>query len=406
MKNQRTQVGIIGAGPAGLTLAHLLRREGIEAVVLENRSRNYIENRLRAGLLEQESADLLVELGVGERLLRERLLHDGLFIKAQGRMHRIDFKALVGKAVMIYAQQEVVKDLVGARIAHGDPLLFEVGGVAVSGIEGSRPKIRFTAGGEANELTCDFIAGCDGFHGITRPSIPSAKVKAFERDYPFAWLGILAEAPPTEDELVYVHSERGFALLTMRSPTLSRAYFQCAPDDVIENWPDDRIWEEFHLRCAGEGRPLSEGPIVQKGLTDMRSFVVEPMQYGRLFLAGDAAHIVPPTGAKGMNLAIADVRVLARALTAYYKTSRTDLLENYSRICLRRVWKVQRFSWWVTSLLHRFDTENDFDHRRQLAEIDYVTSSRAGQMTWAENYVGLPMEWDRASAGGASPQAT
>jgi p-hydroxybenzoate 3-monooxygenase len=258
----------------------------------------------------------------------------------------------------------------------------------------TRPTIRFTVNDEANELACDFIAGCDGFHGITRPSIPPDKVTFFERDYPFAWLGILAEAPPTEDELVYVHSERGFALLTMRSPTLSRAYFQCAPDEAIENWSDDRIWEEFRLRCAGEGRPLSEGPIVQKAISDMKSFVMEPMRYGRLFLAGDAAHIVPPTGAKGMNLAIADVRVLARALAAYYQTGRTDFLESYSRVCLRRVWKVQRFSWWVTSLLHQFDTANDFDRRRQLAEIDYVTTSRAGQMTWAENYVGLPMEWD------------
>jgi p-hydroxybenzoate 3-monooxygenase len=394
VKNQRTQVGIVGAGPAGLTLAHLLRRDGIEAVILENRSRHYIENRLRAGLLEQGSADLLIETGVGERLIRERMLHEGVLIKAQGRLHRIDFQALVGQAVMIYAQQEVVKDLVAARIATGEPLLFEVGDVSVAGLEGPRPTIRFTADGEANELACDFIAGCDGFHGITRPSIPADKVTFFERDYPFAWLGILIEAPPTEDELVYAHSERGFALLTMRTPKLSRLYLQCPRDDVIENWSDDRIWEEFRLRCAGEGRPLAEGPILQKGLTDMRSFVVEPMQHGRLFLAGDAAHIVPPTGAKGMNLAIADVRVLARALVAYYKTGHTDLLENYSRVCLRRVWKVQRFSWWVTALLHQFEGDNAFDRRRQLAEIDYITTSRAGQMTWAENYVGLPMEWD------------
>jgi p-hydroxybenzoate 3-monooxygenase len=322
------------------------------------------------------------------------MLHDGLFIRAQRRLHRIDFKDLVGKSVMIYAQQEIVKDMVDARITQGDPLLFEVGDVSVEGIEGDHPTIRFTADGEANELACDFIAGCDGFHGITRPSIPADKVTVFERDYPFAWLGILADAPPTEDELVYTHSERGFALLSMRSPTLSRLYFQCARDERIESWSDDRIWEEFRLRCAGEGRKLSEGQIVQKAISDMQSFVLEPMQYGRLFLAGDAAHIVPPTGAKGMNLAIADVRVLARALSAYYKTGRTDLLENYSRVALRRVWKVQRFSWWVTALLHLFDSDNAFDRRRQLAEIDYLTSSRAGQMTWAENYVGLPMEWD------------
>jgi p-hydroxybenzoate 3-monooxygenase len=394
MNSSRTQVGIVGAGPAGLTLAHLLHREGIDAVVLENRSREYIENRLRAGLLEQESADLMIGTGVGERLVRESMVHDGLFIKFQGEMHRIDFKDLVGKSVMIYAQQEVVKDLVAARLAAGAPLHFEVEDVALAGLDGSRPLIRYAANGEACEIACDFIAGCDGFHGIARPSIPAGKIATFEREYPFAWLGILADAQPTEDELVYTHHERGFALLTMRAPTLSRLYLQCPRDDRVENWPDDRIWEEFRLRCAGQGRKLSEGPIVQKGVTDMRSFVVEPMRYGRLFLAGDSAHIVPPTGAKGMNLAIADVRVLARALTAYYKSGRSDLLDDYSRVCLRRVWKVQRFSWWVTQLLHRFDDDNEFDRRRQLAEIDYVTGSRAGRMAWAENYVGLPMEWE------------
>ena len=276
----------------------------------------------------------------------------------------------------------------------GAPIRFEVADVALHDIEGSRPRIGFTEKGEAREVECDFIAGCDGFHGVSRASIPADKITLFDRDYPFGWLGILAEAPPTEDELVYTHHERGFALLTMRTPELSRLYLQCARDDDIAHWPDERIWEEFRLRSAGEGRKLCEGPIVQKGITDMRSFVVEPMQYGRLFLAGDAAHIVPPTGAKGMNLAIADVRVLARALTAFYKSGRTDMLESYSRVCLRRVWKVQRFSWWATQLLHRFEDDNPFDQRRQLADIDYVTSSRAGSLNWAENYVGLPMEWD------------
>jgi len=389
----RTKVAIIGAGPAGLVLAHLLHLEGIDTIVLENRSRPYIEHRLRAGLLEQGSADVLIETGVGERLLKERMLHQGVFVKFRGEMHRIDFQDLVGKSVMIYPQQEVVKDLVAARLGYDEPLYFEVADVAVSDLTGPTPKVAFTADGRTQVIDCDFIAGCDGFYGISRPSI-AAHVRTFEREYPFAWLGILAEAHPTEDELVYTHHERGFALLTMRTPTLSRLYLQCPREDDIAHWPDDRIWEEFRLRCAGQGKKLSEGPITQKGITDMRSFVTEPMQYGRLFLAGDAAHIVPPTAAKGMNLAIADVRVLARAFTAFYKSGRSDLLESYSRTCLRRIWKIQRFSWWVTQLLHRFADDNEFDQRRQLADIDYVTSSRAGRMTWAENYVGLPMEWE------------
>jgi len=273
-------------------------------------------------------------------------------------------------------------------------LFFQVDDVALEGLEGESPRVSFTHAGRRRLIDCDFVAGCDGFYGVSRRSIPKEKLAIFERDYRFSWLGILTEAPPTEDELVYTHHERGFALLTMRTPTVSRLYLQCPRNDDIKNWPDDRIWEELRLRTAGDGRRLSEGPILQKGLTDMRSFVVEPMRYGRLFLAGDAAHIVPPTGGKGMNLAIADVRVLSRALTAFYKSDRSDFLEAYSRVCLRRVWKVQRFSWWVTQLLHRFDDDNAFDQQRQLAEIDYVTSSRAGAMTWAENYVGLPMEWD------------
>jgi p-hydroxybenzoate 3-monooxygenase len=391
----RTQIGIVGAGPAGLVLAHLLHLEGIDSIVIEDKSRHYIEHRLRAGLLEQGSAELLIETGVGDRLVRERLLHHGLYIKFNGELHRLDFRDLVGKSVMIYAQQELVKDLVAARLGYGAPIEFEVADVSLRDLESQRPRIGYTAKGAAREIECDFIAGCDGFHGIARPTIPADKITYFDRDYPFAWLGILAEAAPTKDELVYTHHERGFALLTMRTPQLSRLYLQCARDEDIANWSDARIWDELRLRTAGgAGWKLSEGPIVQKGITDMRSFAVEPMQYGRLFLAGDAAHIVPPTGAKGMNLAIADVRVLARALVAYYKSNRTDLIESYTRTCLRRVWKVQRFSWWMTQLLHRFDGDNNFDRRRQRAEIDYITSSRAGATTWAENYVGLPMEWD------------
>ncbi len=390
----RTQVGIVGAGPAGLVLAHLLHLAGIETIVIEDKSRHYIEHRLRAGLLEQGSADLLIETGVGERMLRERMVHGGLYIKFKGELHRLDFEDLVGKAVMIYAQQEVVKDLVAVRLGYGAPIFFEVTDVALHDLEGPRPRITFTKDGAPQQIECDYIAGCDGFHGISRTSVPPDKITYFDRTYPFAWLGILAEAPPTKDELVYTHHERGFALLTMRTPTLSRLYFQCARDENIDDWSDAQIWDEMRLRTAGgAGWKLSEGPIVQKGITDMRSFAVEPMQYGRLFLAGDAAHIVPPTGAKGMNLAIADVRVLARALTAFYKDHRSDLLADYTRVCLRRVWKVQRFSWWMTQLLHRFEDDSAFDRRRQLAEIDYITSSRAGAMTWAENYVGLPMEW-------------
>jgi len=391
----RTQVGIVGAGPAGLVLAHLLHLDGIESIVIESKSRHYIENRLRAGQLEQGSADLMIETGVGERLMRERLLHHGIYFKFSGQLHRIDFQELVGQSVMIYPQQEVVKDLVAARLAAGAPILFEAGDVAVDGLKGARPTIRFTETGKKREIECDYIAGCDGFHGICRPSVPAGELQFFDRDYPFAWLGVLSEAPLAKDELVYTHHERGFALLTMRAPRLGRLYLQCRRDEDIGNWTDDRIWEELNTRTAGgEGWHLPQGPLVQKGITEMRSFVVEPMQYGRLFLAGDAAHIVPPTGAKGMNLAIADVRVLARALSAYYSSGRTDLLETYSRTCLRRVWKVQRFSWWMTQLLHRFDDDNAFDRRRQLAELDYITSSRAGARTLAENYVGLPMEWE------------
>lgn len=391
----RTQVGIVGAGPAGLVLAHLLHLEGIESIIIEDKSRQYIETRLRAGLLEQGSADLLINTGVGDRLLKERMYHKGVYIKYKGGMHRINFEEMVGKGVMIYAQQEVVKDLVAARLGYGQPITFEVKDVSLRDLETEKPSIKYTEGGAAKSIECDFVAGCDGFHGISRPSIPASRRTDYDREYPFAWLGILAEAKPTMDELVYVHHQRGFALLTMRGPQLSRLYFQTSRDDDIKHWSDDRIWEELRLRTAGgEGWKLSEGKITQRGITDMRSFVCDPMQYGRLFLAGDSAHIVPPTGAKGMNLAIADVQVLARALVAYYKQGRTDLLENYTRVCLRRVWKVQRFSWWVTQLMHRFSEDNAFDQQRQIAEIDYLTSSSAAMTTWSENYVGLPMEWE------------
>lgn len=390
----RTQIGIVGAGPAGLVLAHLLHLQGIESVVLEARGRKHIEERVRAGLLEQGTVDLLVQTGLGKRLQRECLTHHGIELRFHRRGHRIDFDDLTGgKTVTIYAQQEVIKDLVAARLAAGGPIIFEAGDVSLQGINDARPSIRFQTAGEAEELQCDFIAGCDGFHGICRPSIPAGVLTEYDRVYPFGWLGILAQAPPSSDELVYAYSERGFALLTMRSRQVGRFYLQVPHDEDINSWPDDRIWSELQARLAADGDwKLTEGPITQKGITGMRSYVVEPMQYGKLFLAGDAAHIVPPTGAKGLNLAVADVRILAQAFVEYYTSGKTSLLEQYSRICLRRVWKAQRFSWWMTSALHRFETENSFDHRRQIAELEYLTSSRAAMTSLAENYVGLPWE--------------
>jgi p-hydroxybenzoate 3-monooxygenase len=390
----RTQVGIVGAGPAGLMLSHLLHLQGIESVVLEARSRRHVEERVRAGILEQGTVDLLNETGVGARMMRQGLVHHAIELQFRRRRHRIDFEELTGgKAVWVYAQHEVLKDLIEARIAAKGQLLFDVEGVSLRELDSAAPKIRFSKDGEAQELSCDFIAGCDGFHGVCRPSIPAGVLKVFERNYPFAWLGILAQAPPSSRELVYAYHERGFALLSMRSPEISRLYIQCEPEEDIRDWPDARIWQELHerLECI-EGWKLIEGPVLQKGITGMRSFVVEPMQYGKLFLAGDSAHIVPPTGAKGLNLAVADTRVLSRALGEHYASGKTELLDSYSATCLRRVWKVQRFSWWMTSMLHRFSDENAFDQRRQLAELDYVTSSRAASVSLAENYVGLPMD--------------
>ena len=389
----RTQVGIVGAGPAGLVLSHLLRLQGIESVIIETRSRQYIEERVRAGVLEQGTVDLLTQTGLGERLQRQGLVHYGIELRFGGHGHRINFKDLTGgRGITIYAQHELLKDLVSARVAAGASILFEVEDVSIHDFTTSHPKIRFAHSGRSHELACDFIAGCDGYHGISRPSIPAGVLTTYERDYPFGWLGILAQAPPSSEELIYALHERGFALLSMRSPEISRLYVQCSADDDIENWSDDRIWQELHTRLASDDWKLTEGPIIQKGITGMRSFVVEPMQCGRLFLAGDAAHIVPPTGAKGLNLAVADVRVLANALAHFYSSRQENLLDQYSQTCLRRVWKVQRFSWWMTYTLHRFESDSEFDRRRQLAELDYVTSSRAASTALAENYVGLPMD--------------
>ncbi len=374
-------------------LSHLLYLHGIDSVVLENRSRQYAEQRVRAGVLEQGTVDLLTEMGAGDRLKAEGLVHHGIELRFKRRGHRINFHDLTGgKGITIYAQNEVLKDLNNARAATGGQVLFEVENVSVHDLNRPHPKIRYRKDAGDHELTCDFIAGCDGFHGICRPSIPSGVLTEYDRVYPFGWLGILAEAPPSSDELIYTYHDRGFALLSMRTPHISRLYLQCKPDENIDLWSDDQIWHELHTRLASDGWTLIEGSILQKGVTGMRSFVVEPMQYGNLFLAGDSAHIVPPTGAKGLNLAVADVRVLARALEKFYDTGSRDLLNTYSETCLHRVWKVQRFSWWMTSMLHRFPDENPFDQRRQLADLDYVTSSRAASQSLAENYVGLPME--------------
>ncbi len=374
-------------------LSHLLYLQGIDSIVVENRSRQYSEQRVRAGVLEQGTVDLLRQMGVGERMKAEGLVHYGIELRFGGRGHRIDFQDLAdGKGIIIYAQHEVLKDLNDARLATGGQVLFEVENVSVHDVDSSTPKIRYQKDGNAYELTCDFIAGCDGFHGICRPSIPPGVLTHYEREYPFGWLGVLADVSPSSEELIYSHHDRGFALLSMRTPRISRLYLQCKPDENIDSWSDERIWQELQIRLASNEWKLTEGPVMQKGITGMRSFVVEPMQYGRLFLAGDSAHIVPPTGAKGLNLAVADVQILARAIKHFYDTGRRDLLDTYSEVCLRRVWKVQRFSWWMTSMLHRFPDENPFDHRRQLADLDYVTSSRAAAKTLAENYVGLPLE--------------
>ncbi len=388
----RTQVGIVGAGPSGLLLSQLLHLAGIESVVLERRSRGYVEGRIRAGVLEQGTVELLDQAGVGERLHREGLIHGGIELAFGGRRHRIDFEDLTGgKAVTVYGQTEVTKDLNRAREAAGGDIVFEAEDVTLHDFDGDSPRLGYRKDGTEHELRCDFIAGCDGFHGVSRRSVPAAALSTFERVYPFAWLGILADTKPVSEELIYARHERGFALFSMRSPTRSRLYIQCSPDEQLDDWPDERIWDELRSRLDAEAAArLESGPAIEKSVTPMRSFVAEPMRFGRLFLAGDAAHIVPPTGAKGLNLAAADVRYLSRALIAHFNEGRDDLLDAYSETCLRRIWKAQRFSWWMTSLLHRFPEESGFGGRVQLAELDYVTSSRAAATALAENYVGLP----------------
>ena len=390
----RTQVAIIGAGPAGLMLGHLLHLRGIESVILENRSRDYVIERVRAGVLEQATVDLMTSTGVGDRLRREGMRHDGIHLAFNGRRHRIDMAELTGgRAITIYGQSEVVKDLIEARVQSGRPLHFEVGSVTPARLTDDVPVVSYVQDGEAHELHCDFVAGCDGFHGVCRTVIPSSHLTVYEREYPFGWLGILAHAPPSSDELVYSNHPRGFALFSMRSPQVTRLYLQCAPDENLDEWPDDRIWDELGQRLStDDGWRPNEGEIFQKAVTGMRSFVAEPMRFGRLFLAGDAAHIVPPTGAKGLNLAMADVRRLAHALAAFYESKRTDALDAYSDHGLRRTWRAQRFSWWMTTMMHRPPDESAFDHKRQLAELDYLVSSRAAMTSLAENYVGVPFD--------------
>ena len=389
-----TQVVIVGAGPSGLMLGHILHLHGIDSVILENRSQEYVIERVRAGVLEQGTVDLMRDVGVGARLAREGLRHSGVYIAFNGRRHHIDMEELTGgRAITVYGQNEVVKDLIDARRASARPLHFGVSDVAVHDIDRERPRVTFRLSDDEYDVTCDFVAGCDGFHGICRPAIPPTKLQTYQREYPFAWLGVLADAAPSSDELVYSLHERGFALFSMRSPRVTRLYLQCATDEDIDNWSDDRIWSELKTRLrTSDGWEPSDGPITQKGVTPMRSFVVEPMRYGRLFLAGDAAHIVPPTGAKGLNLAMADVLRLGAALGSYYKSADARGLEAYSDRGIRRTWRAQRFSWWMTSMLHRSESENPFDYKRQIAELDYLVSSRAAMTSLAENYVGTAFD--------------
>ncbi|MBS0654608.1 MAG: 4-hydroxybenzoate 3-monooxygenase [Verrucomicrobia bacterium] len=387
----KTKVGIIGAGPAGLMLSHLLHLTGIPSIIIESQSREYCEARVRAGLLEQWAADMLIETGAGARMQRECMTHSGIHISFGGALHDIDFLQLVGKQVTIYGQQEIVKDLIAQQLANGTPILFEASNVRLEGINGSHPAIHFTQDGQEQTIECDFIGGCDGFHGICRPTIPANVLTTYEREYPFGWLGILAQARPVADKLIYCSHPNGFALFSMRAPTLVRYYLQCTPNEDLNAWSDQRIWDELETRLGGT-RPLERGPLIEKVVAPMRSFVVEPMQYGRLFLAGDSAHIVPSTGAKGMNLAFADARVLSQALSAFYRNGTTNLLEGYSRTCLDRVWKAQRFSWWMTRLFHSLPRETPFDSSCRLAELEHLVQSEAAAKSLAENYAGLSID--------------
>lgn len=390
----KTQVAIIGAGPSGLLLGQLLHRQGIDNVIVERRSGEYVLSRIRAGVLEQGMVDLLREAGVDQRMDKEGLPHDGFELVFDNRRVRIPLDELTdGSKVMVYGQTEVTQDLMEAREAAGVTTIYEAENVQPHDLESDQPYITFEKNGETVRLDCDYIAGCDGFHGISRQSIPQDRIKEFEKVYPFGWLGILSDTPPVSDELIYARHERGFSLCSMRSATRSRYYLQVPLDEKVEDWSDERFWEELKRRLPEDvAQKLVTGPSIEKSIAPLRSFVVEPMQYGRLFLVGDAAHIVPPTGAKGLNLAASDVSTLYQLMVKVYQEGRTDLIERYSQTCLKRIWKAERFSWWMTSMLHNFSDEEDFSSRMQLAELDYVTSSEAGLTTIAENYVGLPYE--------------
>ncbi len=388
----RTQVGIVGAGPAGLLLSHLLRLRGVDSVVLEARDRAYVEQRVRAGVLEQGSVELLRAAGLADRLDREALIHHGIEIRYDGRSHRIALTDLTGRAIFVYGQQEVVKDLIAARLADDGAIVFEAQDVAPTAFTTDAPTIRYRADDAEHELGCDLIAGCDGFHGVCRPSIPSGALRIFEHEYPFSWLGILAAVAPSTEELIYAPHERGFALHSLRSPEISRLYLQVPNDEDLAAWPDDRVWDELATRLALPGWQLADGPVLEKGISPMRSFVAEPMRHGRLFLAGDAAHIVPATGAKGLNLAVNDVRVLSEAIAEWYTTGDDRLLDAYSDRVLRRVWRAEHFSQWMSAMLHRYPGDDPFRDRLQRSQLDYVTGSTAAATGLAENYVGMPFD--------------
>ncbi|MFC5665232.1 4-hydroxybenzoate 3-monooxygenase [Kitasatospora misakiensis] len=395
-----TTVGIIGAGPSGLLLARLLHRAGIDSVVLEAKDRSYVEQRQRAGILEQTTVDTLRAVGAGERMDREGLIHDGIELRFDGRAHRIDFPELTGgRSVMVYAQTEVVKDLIALQLAEGGPLFFEAQVHSVEQANGDRPTVRYTHEGREQTLTCDYVVGCDGFHGVTGSAIPAAARRTYERTYPYSWLGILAEAPPVYDELIYAHSERGFALASMRSPSVSRLYLQVPNGTDVADWSDERIWDELDARLATRQEPgwkLARGPITAKSVLPMRSHVTEPMRHKRVFLAGDAAHIVPPTGAKGLNLAATDVIVLAEAFTELYKNGSTALLDAYSETCLERVWRAEHFSYFMTTTLHADPEQSAFDTRLQLSQLARIAASPHAATELAHNYVGAPISQDAA----------
>jgi len=392
----RTQIGIIGAGPAGMFLALLLQSRGIECVVIEQRNREYVEGRVRAGVLEQSTVELMRHLGIGERVAREGLVHRGTHLAIDGKLFHIDFAALTGgKTVTVYGQQEVMRDLYDAAVQRDIAIVWDAEGVTLSGLEGDLPAIDFRHRDALEHIDCDYVVGCDGFHGVCRKFIPASVLNVFERAYSFGWLGILADVPPANPELIYANHERGFALASMRSNERSRYYIQCPQNEDAAQWPDERFWDELCLRLGPEiGAKVTRGPSFEKSLAPLRSFVSEPMRWGRLFLAGDAAHIVPPTGAKGVNLAVADVRLLSTALEQYYKQGSSRGIDNYSRRALERVWKAERFSWWFTSITHRFPDMDAFARRLQIAELNYIQESRAAQQVLAENYVGLPLEVD------------